>query len=127
MIFCCSTSFFALLAHYWCWKLKFGKNVKNLWRYYPFTHVFHKSRSYDVWFLRYKDRVFVILGHFLPFDPPNNPENQSFEKMKKASGDIIILHSCTTKDHHIMYGSQDIQCNRQTFLSFWAIFCSFTP
>ena len=74
-----------------------------------------------------KDRVFVILGHFLPFDPPNNPENQSFEKMKKASGDIIILHSCTTKDHHIMYRSQDIQCNRQTFLTFWAIFCSFTP
>ena len=23
---------------------------------------------------------------------PNNPENQNFEKMKKASGEVIILH-----------------------------------
>ena len=46
--------FFAILPHYWPQKLNFGKNVKNTWRYYPFTHVYHKSRSYDVWFLRYK-------------------------------------------------------------------------
>ena len=26
---------------------------------------------------------FVILGHFWPFDPPNNPKNQDFESMKK--------------------------------------------
>ena len=59
--------FFALLPHYWPRKLKFGKNVKNTWRYYPFTHVYHKSRSYDVWFLRYKVQrtgFFVILSHF---------------------------------------------------------------
>ena len=30
------------------------------------------------------DRVFVILSHFLPFNPLNNPENQDFEKIKKA-------------------------------------------
>ena len=28
---------------------------------------------------------FVILGHFSPFDSPNNPKNQNFEKMKKNS------------------------------------------
>ena len=28
---------------------------------------------------------FVILGHFLPFDPPNNLENQNFEKMKNTT------------------------------------------
>ena len=33
---------------------------------------------------------FVILGHFCSFDPPNNPKNQNFEKMKKAPGDIIL-------------------------------------
>ena len=54
IIFCHFRPFFALLPHYWPQKLKFGKNVKNTWRYYPFTHVYHKSRSYDVWFLRYK-------------------------------------------------------------------------
>ena len=46
--------FFALLPHYWPQKLKFGKNVKNTWIYYSFTHVHYTSRSYDVWFLRYK-------------------------------------------------------------------------
>ena len=40
----------------------------------------------------------VILGHFLPIDPPNNPKNQNFEKMKTKSGDIIILHLCATND-----------------------------
>ena len=68
-IFCYFRPVFALLPHYWPQKLKFGKNVKNTWRYYPFTHVYHKSRSYDVWFLRYKvqrTEFFVILGHFYP-------------------------------------------------------------
>ena len=46
---------------------------------------------------------FVILGHFLPFDPPNNPKNQNSAKMKTKHGDIIILHSCTTNDNHMMY------------------------
>ena len=43
----------------------------------------HKSRSYDVWFLRYKvqrTKFFVILGHFCPFDTPNNPPPQKKKK-----------------------------------------------
>ena len=36
--------------------------------------------------------LFLILNHFMPFYPSNNPEDQNFEKMKKTSGDIIILH-----------------------------------
>ena len=41
-----------------------------------FTHVCQKSQSYDVWFLRYglRQTCFVILGHFLPFYPTNNPK-----------------------------------------------------
>ena len=54
------------------WKIKTLKKWKNAWRYYHFTHVYHKWRSYDVWFLRYKR-------------------------------------------------------DGQNFLSFWAIFCPFTP
>ena len=45
--------------------------------------------------------------------------------MKKTAEDIIILHKCTKNDNHevgfLRYGK------RQTFLSFWAIFCPFTP
>ena len=51
------------------------------------------------------DRVFCHFGSFFPFDPPNNPKNQNFEKMKKTLGDTIILRLCTTNYHHIMYGS----------------------
>ena len=29
------------------------------------------------------DRVFCHFGPFLPFDPPSNPKNQNFERMKK--------------------------------------------
>ena len=108
----------------------FEKNEKITWRYYHFTHVYHKWQSYDVWFLRYgawQTEFFVILDRFLPFYPPNNPKNQNFEKLKKTPGDIIILHMCTINDNHIMYGFWDIKCDRQNFLSFWTIFCPFTP
>ena len=45
-------------------------------------HIYQKSQSYDVQFLRYRVRqeeFFVILGHFLPFQPSDNPENQNFK------------------------------------------------
>ena len=41
------------------------------------------------------DRIFVILDHFLPFNPQDSPKNQIFKKMKKMPGDIIILHMYT--------------------------------
>ena len=80
-------------------KIKIGKNMKKAWRYYPFTHVYHKWRSYDVSFLKYKawDRVFfVILDHFLYIDP-NNPKNQNFVKWKSLEISSF-LRLCTTND-----------------------------
>ena len=65
---------------------------------------------------------FAILGHFLPFDPPNNPKNHNFEKMKNKPGDFIILHLRTTNDNHMINGSWDIGHDWLNFLSFWAIF-----
>ena len=88
--------------------------------------IYHKWQSYDVWFLRYevqRTEFFFILDHFLPFYPSNNLKNQNFEKLKKTSGDIIILHN----DNQMMYGSWDTECNREIFLSFWTVFCPFTP
>ena len=41
------------------------------------------------------DRTFCHFGLFfalLPPPPPNNPEIQSFEKMKKTPRDIVLLH-----------------------------------
>ena len=81
-------------------KIKIWKNMKKAWRYYPFTHVYHKWRSYDVSFLKYKawERVFfVILDHFLYIDP-NNPKNQNFVKWKKSLEISSFLRLCTTND-----------------------------
>ena len=47
--------------------------------------------------------------------------------MKKTPGDITILHMCTINDNYMVYGSRDMEHNEQNFLSFWTIFCTFTP
>ena len=46
---------------------------------------------------------------------------------KKTPGDIINLHTCTKNYNHMMYGSWDMKHDRQNFLSFWTVFCHFTP
>ena len=83
--------FFLILDHFFTLitpnkpKINILKKWKNTWRYYHSTHVYHKWQSYDIWFLRYGAQqrgFFVILDHFLPFNP-TNPKNQNFEKMKK--------------------------------------------
>ena len=51
--FCHIGPFFALLSPWQPKKSKLWKNEKTTWRYYHFTHVYYKWKSYDVWFLRY--------------------------------------------------------------------------
>ena len=72
----------------------------------------------------YSSRSAPALDYFLPFWSPNNPENQTFEKMKKTCGAIIILHS-TINENHMMYGSWDMEHDRQNCFSFWTIFCPY--
>ena len=106
------------------------KTEKNTSRYYHFTNVYHKWQSYDVWFLRYgvqQTEFFVILNCYFLFYPLNNPKNQNFEKIKKSPGDITILHIRTINDSHMMYSSWDMKHDGQNFLSFWTIFCTFSP
>ena len=81
----------------------------------------HNHKRYGSWETEW-DIFFVILGHFLPFYPTNSPENQNFEKMKKESGDVTILHTCTTNHNHLMYASWNIECNKHFFFSFRTIF-----
>ena len=111
------------------WKIKIVTNnkKKNTRRYYHFTHVHHKWQSYDVWFLKYgaQQRIFCHLGSFFGLLHPYGPRKSKFStkknQKKKTSGDIIILHNV----HHMVYGSCDMECNRQTFLLFWTIFYPF--
>ena len=102
--------------------------------------MYHKWRSYDIWFLKYKvqrTEFFVILDHFLPF--------LILKKWKKCLD--IPFYMCTINANHMMYDSWDMKCDRQNFLSFyymlhcswvmahdgcncyftfWVIFCPFT-
>ena len=77
--------------------------------------------SWDVECNKLKLVIWVI---FCAFNPQN--QNQSFEKLKKASGDVIILQMCTKIHDHMMYASWDMECNMHNFLSLLAIFCPFT-
>ena len=72
------------------------------------------------------DRIFSHFGPLFALSPPNSLENQNFEKMKNVSGGFIILYMCTINENHMMYGSWDMECNRQNFFSFWVIF-AFLP
>ena len=70
---------------------------------------------------------FVILGHFLPFYPSNDHENQNFEKMKTKRLEILSFYTymCIIHEDHVWF----LKCKVLTdnVLSFWAIFCPFTP
>ena len=85
-------------------------------------HVYHKCRSYDIWFLKYKVPQTEIFFHFGPFFCPFSPLTTwktKILKLKNTPGHII-LQICTTKDNHMMYDSWDMDSNRQNFLSkFW--------
>ena len=59
---------------------------------------------YGSWYVRCNG-AFYHFGPFFPYDPPNNPKRQNFEKMKKLPGYIIILHQCIINNNHMIYGS----------------------
>ena len=102
--------------------LKKWKKMLEIWQFYTCV-----PKTTTTWGTvpEIHSETHIIFRHFepfLPFYPSNNPENQNFEKMKNVSGDIIILQMCDKNNSHMMYAFQDKECDRQFFLSFWAIF-----
>ena len=87
----------------------------------------HNHMKYCSWDTEWGIQNFLsILSHFLPFYPLTTEKNQNFEKMKKVSGDVIILHMCTENHNHMMYAFWDLESNGHDFSSFWTTFCPFT-
>ena len=89
----------------------------------------HNHMRYSSWDKEW-DRIICHFGPFfaLLHSLPNNPENQNFQKMKKASGDVIILNLCNKKHDHMMYAYSDMECLLgHNFLLFQAIYCFFAP
>ena len=76
--------------------------------------------------LKNQTEIFVILGHFLPFHHFDNLENQNLT-LKKTPGDIIVLHMCTINDNDMMYGSWDMECDRQSFFLIFDHFLHLYP
>ena len=73
-----------------------NQNFEKKWKKMPgdiiflYIHVYHKSKSYDIRFLKYKVRqtkIFVIFGHFCPFSLLTTQKIKIL-KLKKAPGDI---------------------------------------
>ena len=71
------------------------------------------------------ERTFCHFGLFFALLPPRNPKNQNFEKMKKAPGDIIILHMSTINKTWCII--PEIWSTTQNLFSFWTIFCPYAP
>ena len=80
---------------------------------------------YSSWDIKQNILKLVILGHFLPFTPYKTQKIKMLKK-KKFAGDII-LHMCNKNQDHMMYGSWDMEWDRQNFFLFWVIFCPLTP
>ena len=99
--------------------------------YFPLMHDIW--RSLDVWFRTYGARrtfSFLIMSQFLPFYSLNDQKvknKRKRKKEKKTLGDVIILHVCTTNDDDMIYGSREMECKGQHYLSFCVVFCPFIP
>ena len=112
--------------------------------------MYHKWQSYNVWFPEISSVTDIISCHFgllFVLLPPNNPENQNFEKMKKTfgnitilnmstinenPGNIIILHKCTKTHDHMLYCSWDMmhdRCNCYLFIlsNFFPVYPPHSP
>ena len=62
-------------------------------------------------------------GHFFLLYPPKNLKNQNLKKLKQN----YWRYHHFTHHNHMMYIFQGAEYDWQNFLSFWAIFCTFTP
>ena len=89
------------------WKIKLLKKVENTCLGdIIILHVYHIWKSYNVRFLIYGAQwsyFFVILDHFEPFYPTNNPKNRHLKKKGKNPGDTIILHMRLINDRHFCH------------------------
>ena len=118
IIFCHFRPFFALLLQRLTSKIKtWIKCKKHLEILLLSFYVHHKSRSYDIWFLRYKvQRImfFDILCHFLHFD---------FDQKIK----ILKNKNNACRYYHFTLVFLRYQAWQTHFFVILGYFCPFTP
>ena len=108
-------------------KIKILKKWKNAWRYYCFTHEYHKWQTCHVcWDIECDGNNFLQFWNiFSPFTPPATQKIKFLKKKKKTPRGITILKMNTVNDNHIMHVSWNKESNRCNFLSFWTIYGPF--
>ena len=85
-------------------------------------------QSYDMhsWDMECGGEKFLSFWNtFYPFTHLITQKTKILKNLKKTSGDIIILHKSTINNHYMI--SWDMKHDWQFFLSFWTVFCPFTP
>ena len=95
--------------------------------------ILHKCTINDnhTWFLRDEARqteLFVILGHFLTFDPPNNPKTKNLKKTRKYLK-ISSFYTSVPKIMIICYTVPKIWCMMDVIVIFHFVlfFAILTP
>ena len=129
------TSEFSFVIHWWTLKNLKNQTFEKMKNIAGDTilHMCSKKHSYEVQFLRYgvRQNFLSFWAIFCPVTPlsPNNPENQNFEKMKKTSGDVIILNLCNKKHNHMIYAYSNMECHRHNchFRSFFPFLPHYWP
>ena len=80
----------------------------------------------EIWSMR--DKIFCHSGPFFALLPPLTTwKNQSFGKMRKMPGDVIILHKHSKNHDQMLYYSLDMALNRYNcYFSFGLLFVPIT-
>ena len=76
----------------------------------------YEDMIYSSWDIRHNRQFFVILCHFLPFDPINNPKHQNLEKMKKNM-EISSFYKSVPKIMIICYTVPEMWCVTDVIIS----------
>ena len=80
----------------------------------------------EIWHVTYVIVIFYF-GLFFPLLPPNSKKKRKFQKNLKMPGDTSF-YTIVPKIMTIGYTVPEIWCVTDVIVvSFWAIFCPFTP
>ena len=82
---------------------------------------------YGSWYMKHDRQNFLSFwAIFYPFIFLQSRKSK-FWKNEKSSRRYYHLHNCTINDNHMLYGSWDINCNRQIFFVIFGHFLPFYP
>ena len=129
------TKFFVILGHFFLpfdppnpKSQKFEKIKKCLKILSFYTCVPQMTiMMYGFWYIKHDRQNFLSFwAIFCPFTPLTI-QKIKFWKNGKSSWRYYHLHKCTINDNHMIYGSWDVNCNRQIFLVIFGYVLPFYP